>query len=321
MKRTVLVLLGLCSLSAAAGAEELIVTNASGVIRTIDLDSGEIGSLGVCTGLVNAMAVADGTLFLGSPGGIVWEFDLSTSNFNTFFTIPGEAHAMAWNGTQLLVANSGNTIITVDADTHEIVETRQVPTSDISAMGIDAGGLFVGGENSLALRSPIGGGSFQFFAACGSQIKAMGFGPQTMYLAGETFAGNAGTVYTFDKFVGGVTYSGTFATPNVPTAVLAHSGRLYVGGADGMVHEMHPTTGAITRSFDLGFAVTGIAPTAGLVSCPADYDISGDLNFFDVMTFLQLFSSHLPAGDTNGDGAFDFSDVIRFLDMFHAGCR
>lgn len=321
MKLTALALLVACGLAGSAQAETLIVTNSSGVIQTIDLDTGDVGSLGVCTGLVNAMAVADGTLYLGSPGGVVWEFDLSTNNFGSFFTIPGEAHAMAWNGTQLLVANSGNTIITVDPDSHAVIETRNVPTSDISAMGLDAGGLFVGGQNSLALRAPIGSSNFQFFAACGSLINAMAFGPETMYLAGTHFFDDeTGTIYSFDKFVGGVTYSGTFDTPNAPSAVLAHNGMLYVGGTDGMVHEMNPHTGAIARSFDVQFSVTGIAPSEGLISCPADYDISGDLNFFDVMTFLELFSQHLPAGDTNGDGVFDFPDVQRFLDMFHAGC-
>lgn len=320
MKCTALALLAVCGLTVAAAAEELIVTNASGVIQTIDLETGDVGSLGACTGLVSAMAVADGVLYLGS-GNFVWEFDLSTNNFNTFFTIPGQAQAMAWNGTQLLVANSDSTIITVDPDTQAVVETRNVPTSDISAIGIDAGGLFVGGQNSLALRAPIGSSSFQFFAACGSMINAMAFGPTTMYLAGTHFSDSqTGTIYSFDKFVGGVTYSGTFNTPNAPSAVLAHNGKLYVGGTDGMVHEMNPVTGDIFRSFDLQFAVTGIAPSDGLISCPADYDISGALDFFDVLAFLQLFSAHLPAGDTNGDGAFDFHDVVFFLDMFQGGC-
>ncbi|KAA0217312.1 MAG: hypothetical protein DYG94_01235 [Leptolyngbya sp. PLA3] len=313
--------LAACGLSSSAVADELIVTGLSGIVQTIDLDTGEVGDLGACTGSVNAMAVADGVLYLGGFFGDVYKFDLATNQVVDSFLIPGAAHAMAWDGARLLIANTDSTIVTINPVDNSIIETRNVPTSDISAMGIDAGGLFVGGENSLALRSPIGQSNFQFFAACGSQIKAMGFGPQTMYLAGETFAGNAGTVYTFDKFVGGVTYSGTFATPNVPTAVLAHNGLLYVGGTDGMVHEMDPITGQILRSFDMLIEVRGIAPTEGLVSCPADYDISGDLNFFDVMAFLQLFSTQRPAGDTNGDGAFDFGDVIFFLDMFHAGCE
>ncbi len=313
--------LAVCGLSSSVMAEELIVTGLSGIVQTIDLDTGEVGHRGVCTGSVNAMAVADGVLYLGGFFGDVYKFDMATNQVVESFSIPGSTHAMAWDGARLLIANTDSTIVTIDPATNAIIETRNVPTSDISAMGIDAGGLFVGGENSLALRSPIGASNFQFFAACGSQIKAMGFGPQTMYLVGETFGGNAGTVYTFDKFVGGVTYSGTFATPNVPTAVLEHNGMLYVGGTDGMVHEMHPVTGQIVRSFDLFIEVRGIAPTEGLVSCPADYDISGDLNFFDVMAFLQLFSTQRAAGDTNGDGAFDFHDVVFFLDMFHAGCE
>lgn len=321
MKLAAITLFAACGLAVSAPAEELIVTGLSGIIQTIDLDTGQVGNRGVCTGLVNAMAVADGTLYLGSPGGFVWEFNLDTNNFDSFFTIPGDAQAMAWNGTQLLVANSDSTIITVDPVTHNVLETRNVPTTDISAIGLDAGGLFVGGQNSLALRAPIGSSNFQFFAACGSIINAMAFGPQTMYLAGTSFSNpDHGSIYSFDKFVGGVNYTGTFESPNNPTAVLAYNGKIYIGGSDGMVHEADPVSGQILRSFNLGSEIRGIAPTQGLISCPADYDISGDLNFFDVMTFLELFSLQLPAGDTNGDGVFDFGDVIRFLDMFHAGC-
>lgn len=321
MKRITLGLLAISGLATGASAEELIVTGLSGLVQTIDLDTGVVGHRGVCTGAVQSMAVADGTLYLGGLLDDVYVFDLATNQVTGTFTIPGQAHAMAWTGAQLLIANTGSTIITIDPADHSVIETRSVPTGDISAIGIDAGGLFVGGQNSLALRSPVGMNNFQFFAACGSMINAMAFGPQRMYLAGTTFfSEDAGTVYTFDKFVGGVSYTATFPVPNDAAAILAHRGLLYVGGSDGLVHEMHAGTGQILRTFDLMLPVRGIAPAQGLVSCPADYDISGDLNFFDVALFLNLFSAQLPAADTNGDGLFDFFDVARFLDMFNAGC-
>jgi outer membrane protein assembly factor BamB len=321
MKSITLAAVLLAAAGSVCAADQLIVTGLSGIVQTIDLDNGEVGHLGVCTGAVNSMAVADGTLYLGGFFGDLYEFDLATNQVVNTLQIPGEAHAMAWDGTSLLIANGPSTLISVDPVDGAVTQTRNIPTSDISAVGIDAGGLFVGGQNSLALRSHLGSNNFQFFAACGSQIRAMGFGPDTMYLAGADFSGSGtGTVYKFDKFVGGVNYSGTFDTPHVPTAVLAHAGLLYVGGQDGMVHEMDPADGTILRSFDLFVEVRGIAPTTGLVSCPADYDISGSLNFFDVAQFMDLFAARLPAGDANGDGLHDFFDVQSFLSVFNAGC-
>jgi YD repeat-containing protein len=316
------------SLALAAGvpasharADELIVTGMSGLIQTIDLDTGSVGHLGVCTGAVRSMAVADGVLYLGGLQDDLWVFDLAAGQVVRSFQLPGEAHAMAWDGVHLLVANTDSTIAAIDPADGSVVETRQVPTSDISAIGIDAGGLFVGGENSLALRSHLGGDQFDFFAACGSMIQAMAFGPDTMYLAGTAFFGNdTGTVYKFDKFVGGVNYTDSFDVPNNPTAALEHAGLLYVGGTDGMVHEIDPADGTILRSFDLFIEVSGIAPTTGLISCPADYDVSGDLNFFDIAQFIDLLGAELPAGDANGDGAHDFFDVQAFLDLYNAGC-
>ena len=319
MNRTIIALIAATGLTAAASAEELIVTGAAGIIESIDLDSGQVANRGVCSGPVQSMAVADGTLYLGTTFGTVWEYDLDLNQIVDSFPIAGQSRAMAWDGAQLLIANAANTIITINPETHAVVDTRTVPSSDLSTIGIDAGGLFAGGHDTLAFRAPIGASTFEFFAACGSSINAMAFGAQTMYLVGSTGANN-GAVYRFDKFVGGVTYEGTFHTNYNPTTVLAYNGLLYVGGADGKVHEVHPVTGEEFRVFTMLSAVSGIAPTQGLVSCPADYDISGDLNFFDVAAFLSLFDAHLPAADTNGDGAFDIHDVLQFLDMFAGGC-
>jgi hypothetical protein len=87
-----------------------------------------------------------------------------------------------------------------------------------------------------------------------------------------------------------------------------------------MVHEIDPADGTILRSFDFFVEVSGIAPTTGLVSCPADYDVSGDLNFFDIAQFIDLFDRRLPAADTDGDGVHDFFDVQRYIDLYNTGC-
>lgn len=56
------------------------------------------------------------------------------------------------------------------------------------------------------------------------------------------------------------------------------------------------------------------------VTCQADVNGDGLLDFFDVSTFLAQFSAHNPAADLNGDGHFDFFDVSIFLNLFSSGC-
>lgn len=310
----------LAGLAGTATAENLIVTGQSGILQTIDLDTGTVGQLGVCTGSVRSMAVADGTLYLGVDFGTVHRFDLDTNQVVDSFAVPVDNSAMAWDGQRLVIGDADRTVVYVNPDTGAVEQTIENVGTDVTAIGIDSGGMYVGGQSSIAMRAHIGQTDFSFFAACGSFINAMAFSADTMYLGGSAFGGSVGTIYKFDKFVGGVNYVGTFPTPNNASAVLAHNGLLYVGGSDAMIHEIEPDTGAILRSFDMGLPVTGIAPTTGLVSCPADYDVSGDLNFFDIAQFVGLFAQALPAADTNGDGTHDFFDVERFIDTFNAGC-
>ena len=54
--------------------------------------------------------------------------------------------------------------------------------------------------------------------------------------------------------------------------------------------------------------------------CPADLNGDGELDFFDVSTFLGLFGAQDPRADFTNDGAFDFFDVSAFLAAFNAGC-
>jgi hypothetical protein len=56
------------------------------------------------------------------------------------------------------------------------------------------------------------------------------------------------------------------------------------------------------------------------MSCPADLNGDGNLNFFDVSAFLGLFNAQSPIVDFNGDGLFNFFDVSAYLLAFNAGC-
>jgi hypothetical protein len=54
--------------------------------------------------------------------------------------------------------------------------------------------------------------------------------------------------------------------------------------------------------------------------CDADFDLSGELDFFDISRFLTLFNNGQPAADITGDGEYDFFDISAFLQLFTNGC-
>lgn len=50
-------------------------------------------------------------------------------------------------------------------------------------------------------------------------------------------------------------------------------------------------------------------------TCPIDFDLDGQLNFFDVSGFLVI------QPDLNSDGEFNFFDVSAFLSLYASGCN
>ncbi|MCC5823676.1 MAG: hypothetical protein LAT64_10915 [Phycisphaerales bacterium] len=60
--------------------------------------------------------------------------------------------------------------------------------------------------------------------------------------------------------------------------------------------------------------------TLGAGGCPADLTGDGQLNFFDVAAYLDLYNAGDPAADWNGDGLINFFDLAAYLDDFNAGC-
>ncbi len=55
-------------------------------------------------------------------------------------------------------------------------------------------------------------------------------------------------------------------------------------------------------------------------ACPADLTGDGQLNFFDIAAFMDLFNTQDPAADLTGDGLFNFFDISAYLDRYNAGC-
>jgi outer membrane protein assembly factor BamB len=319
---TTIVAAALCAGVQSADADSILFAGTQGIVRALDTDTGEVSFRGVCAGPVSSMAVHADTLYLGDQNGAIYIYDLNANLVTGAFLIPdSDANAMAWLGDELVVANSVGRLDYVDPSSGDVNHSVPINNTDITTMGIDAGGLFVGGHSSLAMRAHIGQDNFQFFAACASSVQSMAFNADTMFLSGIAFFGaEAGTVYIFDKFEGGVNYSNTFPVNSDANATLAMGGLLYIGGTDGIIHEMDLDTGAILRTFNTGGDVQAMVPEVGIVSCPADYDANGSLDFNDVSNFINLFNNQLIPGDTNGDGAFDFFDISRFLNIFRSGC-
>lgn len=323
MKTTprILATLALAAAAQAGNADTILFAGSGGVVHELDTVSGDVAFRGVCSGPVSSMTVHENTLFLGDNSGVCYTFNLATNLVENAFAIDTDASAMAWLGDQLVVADSSGRLDYVNADTGDVEFSTPITNTDITTIGLDAGGLFVGGHSSLAMRAHIGQDSFTFFAACGSMVQSMAFDSDTMYLAGINFFGDGqGTVYLFDKFAGGVNYAGTHPVNSDANATVAVNGMLYIGGSDGVIHEMNPDTGDITRTFDTGIDIQAMIPESGIISCPADYDTDGDLDFNDVSNFINLYNTQLVPGDTNGDGEFNYFDISRFLSFFNAGC-
>ncbi len=324
MARNIRTTLGLSILTLVSGSAlggELLVGGDSGIVKVLDTETGVSSFLGTCSGPISSMAILGGDLYLGDQNGFVYAFDTQTNFVTNAFNVPNDASAMISVGSDLLIGGTDSMVVRVDPTTGQVVDDLGNVGTDVQAMGVDAGGMFLGGHSTLAMRSHIGSDDFQFFAACASSVNSMAFGPNTMFLGGIQFFGaTEGTVYLFDKFVGGVSYSGTYDIDTDVTAMVFMDGMLYIAGSDGIVHEMDPSNGNVVNTFDTGTPIQAMIPRDGSVSCPADYDISGDLDFFDISTFLNIFTQELPAGDTNGDGNFDFFDIDTFLDVYDAGC-
>ncbi len=55
--------------------------------------------------------------------------------------------------------------------------------------------------------------------------------------------------------------------------------------------------------------------------CQADFNQSGEVDFFDIISFLEAFSDEDPSADFTGDGVVNFFDLQVFLTLFVQGCN
>ncbi|MFK7758854.1 MAG: GC-type dockerin domain-anchored protein [Phycisphaerales bacterium] len=76
----------------------------------------------------------------------------------------------------------------------------------------------------------------------------------------------------------------------------------------------------VLRMSDSPFIGAWMIRGDGVSLCRADLNQDGVLNFFDVSTFLNVFSSGNSCADLNSDSSLNFLDVSEFLSQFGQGC-
>ncbi len=66
--------------------------------------------------------------------------------------------------------------------------------------------------------------------------------------------------------------------------------------------------------------VLAVGGPAAVGVCPADLDLNGATNFFDIATFINLYLAQSPAADLDRNGVLNFVDVQAAVTRFEAPC-
>ncbi|MGJ8635480.1 MAG: alpha-amylase family glycosyl hydrolase [Phycisphaerales bacterium] len=137
---------------------------------------------------------------------------------------------------------------------------------------------------------------------------------------GESFvvlANFSNTDYT--DYQVGLPRSGTWGVElNTQDAVYNGSGF----GTSGTIESQSIANGPHPQSGTLDIPAMGVLilrhePT---VVCTPDLNGDGELDFFDLSTFLVSFSKQFPVADFNNDGLYDFFDISAYLSAYSSGC-
>ena len=199
--------------------------------------------------------------------------------------------------------------------------------ADAQLRAIDVGTLTIGPDQTIAGRGLFNGLiRIEGTLAPGSDADATKdfsvLGTTTLAPGSTTQIGIAGTSTSdYDRLSGSATLNldGTLVltlldgyTPNFEDRfVIADMGA--VAGTFETV--VTPTIGLGTFR-----VVVGADTVEAVWTCQADLNGDGITDFFDVLAFLNAFTSEALYGDYNEDGANDFFDVLAFLNDFALGC-
>ncbi|MCC5824156.1 MAG: lamin tail domain-containing protein [Phycisphaerales bacterium] len=115
-----------------------------------------------------------------------------------------------------------------------------------------------------------------------------------------------------------------FSLDGVPNAVAGFRGPTAVAG--GIWSDENDWVALESDSARIELITPGSLPRSPsdyrvLGDCPADLDGNGELNFFDLAIYLDLFNAGDPAADLAPPfGVLNFFDLAAYLDLFNAGC-
>lgn len=112
----------------------------------------------------------------------------------------------------------------------------------------------------------------------------------------------------------GGAYSIPWSTIDSGGVLNASGGAYTLSGTIGQP-DAGPTQSGGVYSIDGGFwaGVSGAA-------CIPDFTGDGELDFFDISSFLTLLGMEDPQADLTMDGNWDFFDISLFLNLFSMGC-
>lgn len=186
---------------------------------------------------------------------------------------------------------------------------------DQEDIGLDLGAVYLfdlGTQNQLIKLTAFDGNPIDRFGASVSL-------DNSVVAVGSTFGENengssSGAVYT---------YNADPLSKNFGTLITKMT------ASDGQSHDFFGNA----IDFDNGIIVVGadsdddLGTSSGSgyiyntnITCSADFNSDGELDFFDASAFLDAFSDGDSTGDFNDDGNFNFFDVSAFLQAFTAGC-
>ncbi|MCC6676053.1 MAG: hypothetical protein IT436_02810 [Phycisphaerales bacterium] len=106
------------------------------------------------------------------------------------------------------------------------------------------------------------------------------------------------------------------------------TGSVISGAMTGMLRIEPGPGGALSDADDGNYACEVTSACASLMSavaavnvtCAADLNCDGLVDFSDYLAFLNLYDAQDPEVDFNQDGLVDFSDYLEFLNLYDSGC-
>ena len=122
--------------------------------------------------------------------------------------------------------------------------------------------------------------------------------------------------------VGSATLAGTLVVDATMSNMAMGQARTVLSASEGItgMFDQVQATGLLPDHALEASVVGNEVQIVMVMTCSADLNGDGALNFFDVSAFLSAFAAQDPAADFTNDGAFNFFDVSAFLSAFGAGC-